>query len=77
MLSLSTISALFASTAFANTIAITEFQNDVIGDSATDQVLESSGTAPNVEVTLQEPAQLPDPVQPKPKAMQIRRTFVF
>lgn len=52
-------------------------QNDVIGDSATDQVLESSGTAPNVEVTLQEPAQLPDPVQPKPKAMQIRRTFVF
>ena len=67
------------STRAANDLAKAKdaLQNDVIEVRALDQVPEPDDSAPQVDVTLQEPAQLPEPVQPKPKAMKIRRTFVF
>jgi hypothetical protein len=67
------------STRAANDLAKAKdaLQNDVIEVRALDQVPEPDDRASQVDVTLQEPAQLPEPVQPKPKAMKIRRTFVF
>lgn len=52
-------------------------QSDVVEGCNTDQVHESNGSAPGADVGLLESAQLPSPVQPKPKAMQIRRTILF